>query len=161
MEEKKTMENETDIQLTEKKEVYQVKEKKSMRGENRKIYRMSDGSERAVFYGAPIHELDEETGSYEEAKNDITADPDGKHAHGENRSFKVEFNCEKDNDELFGIESRGHKITVSSNRTKGKKSNEIRGAEARILKKGRPGKKPQDVVSFEGRNGGEAFTNIH
>lgn len=73
MEEKKTMENETDIQLTEKKEVYQVKEKKSMRGENRKIYRMSDGSERAVFYGAPIHELDEETGSYEEAKNDITA----------------------------------------------------------------------------------------
>ena len=155
MEEKKTME--TDIQLTEKKEVYQVKEKKSMRGENRKIYRMSDGSERAVFYGAPIHELDVETGSYEEAKNDITADPDGKHAHGENHSFKVEFNCEKDNDELFGIESRGHKITVSSNRTKGKKSNEIRGAEARILKKGRPGKKPQDVVSFEGRNGGEAY----
>ncbi len=157
MEEKKTKEIENDIKLSEKKEAHQVKEKKNMRGKNRKIYRMSDGSERAVFYGASIHELNEETGCYEEAGNAITADSDGKHAHGENRLLKVDFNCAKDNDELFEIESRGHKITVSSVKPKVKKLNDVYGAEGELLQRINPGKKPQDVISFEGRNKGETY----
>lgn len=42
--EEKIKDSDIDIQLSEKKEVYQVKEKKNMREKNRKIYRMSDGS---------------------------------------------------------------------------------------------------------------------
>ena len=90
--EEKIKDSDIDIQLSEKKEVYQVKEKKNMREKNRKIYRMSDGSERAVFYAASVHELNEENGSYEEPENSITEESGGEYAHGENRLFKVDFN---------------------------------------------------------------------
>lgn len=155
--EEKIKDSDIDIQLSEKKEVYQVKEKKNMRGKNRKIYRMSDGSERAVFYAASVHELNEENGSYEEPENSITEESGGEYAHGENRLFKVDFNCAKDNGELFEVESRGHKIAVSSVRPKSKKSNDVYGAAGHLLRRINPGKKPQDTVSFEGRHKGETY----
>ena len=54
--------------LPEKKEAavspVRVNEIRELRGKNSKVFRLSDGSEQAVFYAEPIHVFDEETQSF-------------------------------------------------------------------------------------------------
>lgn len=58
---------------------YVVCEIPALRGESRKVFRMSDGSEQAVFYPEPVHVFDKETQTFEDTDNSLAIDVDGKH----------------------------------------------------------------------------------
>ena len=72
---------------------FEVSEVPEMRGKNRKVYRMSDGSEKAVFYPTPIHVFDMNTNRFEEVHNLLT-DDDGRHLCSTQSRFKASFSKE-------------------------------------------------------------------
>ena len=96
-------------------ELYEIRE---MREENKKIFRMSDGSEKMVFYPEAIHVYDEKTGSFEDIDNSIVEEDDGRHLRNVKGNFVARFSKETENDEIFSIEKNGHKITVSARKNK-------------------------------------------
>ena len=91
---------------------YAVCELSELRKENRKVFRMSDGTEQAVFYSHPVHVLDEETQTFEEVRNILFEEEDGKHIRNGKSHFLARFSCEEDNDELFAVEKGNHRIKV-------------------------------------------------
>ena len=54
------------------KQVMRVNEIPELRGENKKVFRMNDGTEQAVFYAEPIHVFNEETQCFETADTVLT-----------------------------------------------------------------------------------------
>ena len=87
----------------------------ALRGENRKVYRMSDGTEQAVFYAEPVHVFDEETQCFEAADTAFTEKADA-FVSGKNR-FAAEFSKDAANGELFRMADGAHRITVFSAQT--------------------------------------------
>ncbi|MBE5922136.1 MAG: hypothetical protein E7269_05230, partial [Lachnospiraceae bacterium] len=98
-----------------------VREIRELRGENRKVFQMSDGSKQAVFYPQQIHVKEEATGELEEVANTLTLDEDGGHYRNGRNRFKAAFSCETDNDELFFMECGMHRITVSAKKNSKKR----------------------------------------
>ena len=49
-----------------------------MRDVDRKVFRMSDGTEQAIFFPEPVYVRNEETGAFEDADNSLTEEEDGK-----------------------------------------------------------------------------------
>ena len=93
-----------------------------MRAIDRKVFRMSDGTEQAVFFSEPVHVRNEETGAFEDADNSLTEEKDGKHFRSRKNHFLARFSNEEERDELFFIEKDGHSITVSVRKTDSEKS---------------------------------------
>ncbi|MBQ9121742.1 MAG: RHS repeat protein, partial [Clostridia bacterium] len=89
-----------------------VHEIRQRRGIDRKVFRMSDGTEQAVFYPEPIHARDPETGLLEEVDNTLCEEED--HLHFKNRrgDFTARFSNDEETGELFSVEKNGHSIAV-------------------------------------------------
>ncbi|MBS5843862.1 MAG: DNRLRE domain-containing protein, partial [Clostridiales bacterium] len=104
------------------KKKFQVNEIPELRGENRKVYRMSNGDEQAVFFSEPMHVYDEESETFVEVDNTLTEEADKRHFRNGKNRFVARFSREEENDELFSIEEGMCKITVSA-----KKNNKERG----------------------------------
>lgn len=95
------------------KKISRVNEIAELRGQNSKVYRMSDGSQQAVFFSNAVHVFDEETKRFEEVEHGLVMEEDGKHYRNGKNGFVARFSCEKDNDELFSVEQGMHRVSVS------------------------------------------------
>ena len=110
----------------EPKATVRVSEILDLREGNRKVFRMSDGSEQAVYYPGTVHVYDEDTDTFDDVDNTLVEEEDGRHfVSGKNR-FKARFSREEENDELFSVQSGMHRVTVcarknSKQRNKGVK----------------------------------------
>ena len=95
-----------------------VSEILELRSENKKVFRMSDGTEQAEFYPNAVHLLDEETGEYIEPDNTLELEADGKHYRNKKGRFAAKFNREENSDELFSVEKGMHKVSVFAKKSK-------------------------------------------
>ncbi len=95
----------------EPKKNVRVNEILELREANRKVYRMSDGTEQAVFYPKTVHVFNKETNNFDDVDNTIVQETDGKYFANSKKNFKAKFSRER-NDELFCIESGKHRVTV-------------------------------------------------
>ena len=100
-----------------------VNEIPELRGENCKVFSMSDGTEQAVFYTEPIHVFDDETQCFTPVDVTIT-EKDGSFVGGKNR-FTAEFGKKDSDDELFNISDGSHRIKVMSLKSSKKKTAKI------------------------------------
>ena len=100
-----------------------VNEIPELRGENCKVFSMSDGTEQAVFYTEPIHVFDDETQCFTPVDVTIT-EKDGTFVGGKNR-FTAEFGKKDSDDELFNISDGSHRIKVMSLKSSKKKTAKI------------------------------------
>ncbi len=98
--------------------VFAVGEIRQMRGENCKVFHMSDGTEQAVYYPESIHVFNEETASYDEIDNTLEEEEDGRHFRNRRNGFVARFSREETNSELFSVEKGMHRVTVSAKRPK-------------------------------------------
>lgn len=98
-----------------------VEEIRELRGANSKVFRMSDGSEQAVFYSENVHVFNEETQSFDEIDNTFTEENDGLHYRNGKNRFIARFSKDKNSDELFSVEKGVHGITVHTMKTKTRK----------------------------------------
>ena len=93
-----------DVQGTEKEVAVPVEEKKKtskkserlsevkgLRSANRKVFRMSDGTQQAVFYPANIHVVNAETGETEETDQELILEEDGRHYRNGKGNFTARF----------------------------------------------------------------------
>ncbi len=127
-----------------KKKAHEVRERLEARRENMKVFEMSDGSEKAVFYPAPIHVYDDDTHAYEEIENTILEE-DEKHFVCAKHRFTAKFSREEDNDELFSIKKGMHCVTVFSRKNK---KNKNKGIIPKKRKNERAGIKDKDVLVY-------------
>ena len=110
----------------EPKATVRVSEILDLREGNRKVFRMSDGSEQAVYYPGTVHVYDEDTDTFDDVDNTLVEEEDGRHfVSGKNR-LKARFSREEENDELFSVQSGMYRVTVcarknSKQRNKGVK----------------------------------------
>lgn len=92
-----------------------------LREENRKVYRLSNGDEQAVFFAEPMHVYDEETDTFAEVDNTLAVDEENRHfVCGRNR-FVARFSREETNDELFSVEKGMCKVTISAKKNRKEK----------------------------------------
>ena len=131
IEEKNEKDVSVKVQQKPKKNV-RVSEILDLRESNRKVYRMSDGTEQAVFYPETVHVFDEDTKIFDEVDNTIIEEEDGRHFVNGKNHFVAKFSKEEENDELFTIESGMHRVTVSA-RKNSKQRN--KGVKPQIHKK--------------------------
>ena len=92
-----------------------VNEIPELRGENSKVFRMSDGTEQAVFYAEPIHVFDEEAQCFETADNTLI-EKESAFVSGKSR-FTAEFSKDSASNELFHIADGTHRVTVLTAKT--------------------------------------------
>ncbi len=117
----------------------------ALRTENRKVFRMKDGSERAVIYPATIHMHNDETGTFEEADPTLIRDDDPHYYRNKKGRFTARFNCDEANDELFVIEQGMHRVRVEAKKTK----KDRMGGGAPALR--------EKILVFEGAEAGADF----
>ena len=108
-----TNETEEPLALAEDKPKRHVRELIEQRGENRKVFRLDDGTQQAVFYPAAVHVFNEETHIFDEVDNTILEEDDGRHYHNRRGGFEARFSREEENDELFSMKRGMYGITVS------------------------------------------------
>lgn len=118
----------------EPKKNVRVGEILDLRENNRKVFRMSDGTEQAVFYPTPVHVYDDETHSFKEVENTLVEEEDGRHFVCGKNNFVAKFSREEENDELFFIESGMHRVTVFAKKNIKHKN---KGVKPQIQKKSR------------------------
>ena len=143
------------VQLEEgPKPKIRVGELLELREENRKVFRMSNGTEQAVFFPEAVHVFNEETQTYDEMDTTLSEDTDKKHYVGGKGRFTARFSREEDNDELFSIEQGMHRVTVCAKKNKKQKN---KGVKPTVRKKdiGASGKK--DVLTFQGVEAGSDY----
>ena len=96
----------------------EIDEIPELRRANKRVYRMSDGHEKAVFYPETLHAFDSNTNRFEKIDNSLIEEEDGRHIRNGFGTFVARFSKEAENDEIFSMESNGHKITVSARKNK-------------------------------------------
>ena len=107
------IETETEMNpQTEKNDAYEMNEIKSFRSENSKVFKMSDGKNKAVFYPSPVHFFDNATEEFEEIDSCIVEEANGRHYKNKKNRFCARFSREKNDDMLFCIEDDTHRVTV-------------------------------------------------
>ena len=117
----------------------------ALRGSNRKVYRMQDGSEQAVFYPEAVHVFNKATETFDDVDSALIQEEDGRHfVCGKNR-FVARFSREEENDELFSIESGMHRVTVFARKNRKQRNH---GVTPRIRKKVEGAEK--DSLVYEG-----------
>jgi len=90
-----------------------VREENALRGENMKVFEMSDDSKQAVFYAEPKHVYDENEGCFVEIDNSLVEDEDGRHYRNGKSYFTARFSKEEDSDEIFVVEKGTYQLTLS------------------------------------------------
>ena len=90
-----------------------------LRGENRKVFRLNNKEQQAVFYPAPVHVFNEETQMYEDAADILTEEEDNRSYTCKRNHFAASFSKHQESDQLFTIESGEHRITVLAKNEKG------------------------------------------
>ena len=130
----------------EPKKNVQVSEILDLRESNRKVYRMSDGTEQAVFYPETVHVFNDDTKTFDDVDNTIVEEEDGRHFVCGKNHFKARFSREEENDELFSIESGMHRVTVSAKKNKKRKNH---GVKPHVHKKNIEGFERTDMLVFE------------
>ena len=100
----------------------QMKEIRTRRGKDRKVFSLGDGMTQAVFYPSPVHVFDDETRAFEEAESKLTEESDGKHFVCKKHEFVAKFSREEENDELFSMEQGMHRVTVYARKSKKNKN---------------------------------------
>ena len=100
------------------RKIKRIKEIPEQRAKNLKVFRMSDGTEQAVFSPSAIHVFDDETRSFEDVESTLTEDEDGRHFTCGKNHFVAKFSREDDNDDIFSIEQGMHKVTVCARKNK-------------------------------------------
>ena len=101
-----------------KKVPFEVDEIPELRRENKKVFRMSDGYKKAVFYPEPLHVFDSSTKNFEKVDNSLIEEEDGRHIRNGAGAFVARFSKEIENDEIFSVERGSHKITVFARKNK-------------------------------------------
>ena len=130
-----------------------VKEIKELREENKKVFKMSDGTERAVFYSAPVHELNEDTQSYEEDKAVLCEETDGRHFACKKKQFTAKFSKEDCNDELFSIQKEQYRVVMYSRKNKTNKNKGV----APVLHQKHIDNTNHEVIVYENVESGADF----
>ena len=130
----------------EPKKNVRVSEILDLRESNRKVYRMSDGTEQAVFYPETVHVFNDDTKNFDDVDNTIVEEEDGRHFVCGKNHFKARFSREEENDELFSIESGMHRVTVSAKKNKKHKN---KGVKPKVHKKTEEGFSRTDALVFE------------
>ena len=125
-----------------------------LRENNRKVFRMSDGTEQAVFYPQNIHIKNDDTKIFDDVDFAIIQDADGKHFRSGKNHFIAKFSREEENDELFSIESGIHRVTVSAK--KHKKHNN-KGVIPKVRKNEMGNYDKTDFLVFEGIQEGSDY----
>ena len=97
---------------------HRISEIKALGTENRKVYRMSDGSEQAVFCPGLDLVFNPKTAAFEKADNTLIETKDHRYFKNKNGKFLARFSNERENNELFFIEKDGHSIGVSVRKTR-------------------------------------------
>ena len=115
-----------------------------LRGKNRKVFRMSDGTEQAVFAATDLHVFDEQTQSYQEIDTTLREGDDGNYYTSGKNSFLAKFSREEGSDELFSIENGLHRVTVFSKKNKKNKNKCVRPE----IKNKKHGETSMDIISF-------------
>ena len=137
-----------------------TKEIPELRTENRKVYRMSDGSEQAVYFASPIHEFDEEAKAYKEADYTLKEEADGRYLACKKKDFTARFSKEENTEELFSLEQGQYKVIVSAGKVTDEKDTDRKrrsGKKPKAEKKQKQGKKNTEVLSFEGMTTGVSY----
>lgn len=111
----------------------------------RKVFRLADGTEQAVFSPAPIHVFDDETQTFEDMESTVTADDDGKHFTCGGNRFIARFSAEEDTDEIFSIRNGMHRVTLSARRNK---KSLRHGVKPRLLKHRGASESPADTIAY-------------
>ena len=138
----------------EPKKNVRVGEILDLRENNRKVFRMSDGTEQAVFYPETVHVFNDDTKTFDDVDNTIVEAEDGRHYVSGKNHFKARFSREEENDELFSIESGMHRVTVSAKKNKKHKNH---GVKPRVHKKNVEGFERTDMLVFEGVHDGADY----
>lgn len=104
-----------DIRVEEAPEkILTVNEIPELRDENKKVYRLSNGDEQAVFFAEAMHVYNEESETFEEVNTGLTEEEDKKHfVCGKNR-FVAKFSRDTENDEIFSVEKGMCKVAFSA-----------------------------------------------
>ncbi len=144
-----TLESEKEI----KKSVC-VKEIVELRGENKKVFKMSDGTEQAVFFASPIHAFDDETHTFKEENDTICEDEEARHLVCKKNRFLAKFSQEEENDEIFSIEQGMHRVVASSYKTK---KNRNKGVKPTMNKKKINDIKNLNVLTYENVEAGADY----
>lgn len=154
-----TIEKNYSVDTDSKKPITRVSELIAQRGKNKKVYKMSDGSEQAVFYPENVHVLNENNGIFEAIENNLTIEVDRRHFVNNKNNFIARFSNESENDELFSIEKGMHRVTVFAKKNK-KMMN--KGVLPKIHKKANEESKITDVVLYENvENGTDYKYSVH
>ena len=131
-----------------------VKEITELRGENKKVFKMSDGTEQAVFFASPIHAFDDETHTFKDESDTICEDEEARHLVCKKNRFLAKFSQEEENDEIFSIENGMHRVVVSSYKTK---KNRNKGVKPTMHKKKINDIKNLNVLSYENVEAGADY----
>ena len=131
-----------------------VKEIVELRGENKKVFKMSDGTEQAVFFASPIHAFDDETHTFKEESDTICEDEEARHLVCKKNRFLAKFSQEEENDEIFSIENGMHRVVVSSYKTK---KNRNKGVKPTMNKKKINDIKNLNVLTYENVEAGADY----
>ena len=75
----------------EPKKNVRVGEILDLRGANRKVFRMSDGTEQAVFYPETVHVFNDDTKTFDDVDNTIVEAEDGRHFVSGKNHFIAKF----------------------------------------------------------------------
>ena len=127
-------------------EIARVHELRELRKENLKVFKLSDGTEQAVFYSNPVHAFDNEMQSFEEM-NDTVGEEDGRHLVCKKGHFVAKFSKECDNDELFSIENGMNRVVVYSRKNK---KNRNTGVVPKIHKKSIEEASSSEIILYKG-----------
>ena len=106
------------VEKDTKKAPFEVDEISNLRKANKKVFRMSDGYEKAVFYPETLHVFDSNTKNFEKVDNSLIEEEDGQHIRNGAGAFVARFSKEIKNDEIFSVEKGGYKITVFARKNK-------------------------------------------
>ena len=138
----------------EPKKNVRVGEILDLRENNRKVFRMSDGTEQAVFYPETVHVFNDDTKTFDDVDNTIVEAEDGRHFVSGKNHFIAKFSKEEENDELFSIESGMHRVTVSAKKNKKHKNH---GVKPYVHQKNIEGLERTDMLVFEGIHDGADY----
>ena len=130
-----------------RKEPFEVDEIPEMRNSNRKVYHMSDGYEKAVFYPETMHVINSTTKNFDMTDNSLIEEEDGRHIRNGAGAFIARFSKEIENDEIFSVEKDGHKIAVYARKNK-KQRNHGTIPQIRKQKLTESDTSERDVISF-------------
>ena len=128
----------------EPKKTIRVSEILNLRERNRKVFRMSDGSEQAVFYSETVHVFDEDTNTFDDVDNTLAEEDDRHYVNGKNH-FIARFSRKEEDDELFSIESGMHCVTVSAKKNSKQRN---KGVKPKFCKKMTKGVESADALVF-------------